>query len=89
MTPQEAICAIKYACNWNGSGQYTSDELTEAKRIVCEATEKQIPKKPTDKTLEYDGYYGRCPGCNRVIYDYKDRNRCYNCGQALDWSDTK
>ena len=89
MTPQEAICAIKYACNWNGSGQYTSDELTEAKRIVCEATEKQIPKKPTDKTLEYDGYYGRCPGCNRVIYDYKDRNRCYNCGQALDWSDTE
>ena len=89
MTPQKAICAIKYACNWNGSGQYTSDELTEAKRIVCEATEKQIPKKPIDKTLEYDGYYGLCPCCNKVISEYKDFARCWHCGQALDWSDTE
>jgi hypothetical protein len=89
MTYQKAISAIMDACNWNGSGQYTSDELTEAKRIVCEATEKQIPKKPIDKTLEYDGYYGRCPDCKRVIYDYRNRKRCHNCGQALDWSDTE
>ena len=66
-----------------------TDEDKEHILTVMEALEKQIPKKPIDKTLEYDGYYGRCPGCNRVIYDYKDRNRCYNCGQALDWRDSK
>ena len=63
------------------------DEDREHILTIMEALEKQIPKKPIDKTLEYDGYYGRCPDCNRVIYDYKDRNRCYNCGQSLDWSD--
>ena len=46
MTYQKAISAIMDACNWNGSGQHTSDELAEAKRMVCEATKKQIPKKP-------------------------------------------
>ena len=87
MTPQEALNLLNdtdFAEKHQGKEEYT-DML-----LMCkEALEKQIPKKPTDKTLEYDGYYGRCPGCNRVIYDYKDRNRCYNCGQALDWSDTE
>lgn len=87
MTPQEALNLLndtEFAEKHQGKEEYT-DML-----LMCkEALEKQIPKKPTDKTLEYDGCYGRCPGCNRVIYDYKDRNRCYNCGQALDWSDTE
>ena len=85
--------------NWYRNLYYKEEPNTE-RRIVAEALndilpelvslrEKQTPKKPINKTLEYDGYYGRCPDCNRVIYDYKDRHRCYNCGQALDWSDTE
>ena len=94
MTPQEAIKNIDdildspYLCDESIDYQLTTYDI-ECLEKAKEALEKQIPKKPTDKTLEYDGYYGRCPGCNRVIYDYKDRNRCYNCGQALDWGDTE
>ena len=88
MTPQEALHEISIKAH-----QYTDDiKLIISKdcyKEIINALEKQIPKKPIDKTLEYDGYYGRCLDCNRVIYDYKDRNRCYNCGQALDWSDTE
>jgi hypothetical protein len=102
MTYQKAISAIMDACNWNGSGQYTSDELTEAKRIVCEATEKQIPKKP--KTLNYGllieyGWKYECPNCGCAVGDNKNLDfaygeylnpyddYCCGCGQALDWSD--
>ena len=98
MTYQKAISAIMDACNWNGSGQYTSDELTEAKRIVCEATEKQIPQKPN---LQGDGYadgelvydYAECPVCGNDDFE-EDTNDwgckyCPDCGQALDWSDTE
>ena len=52
---------------------------------VIEALEKQIPKKPTDITVEYDGYYGICPCCNQVVSDCKDFARCWKCGQALKW----
>lgn len=91
MTPATAIEHIKKVafCVENEIEEIKASKFITALNTAIEALEKQIPKKPTDKTLEYDGYYGRCPGCNRVIYDYKDRNRCYNCGQALDWSDTK
>lgn len=60
----------------------------EAFEIAIEALEKQTPKKPIDKTLEYDGYYGLCSCCNKVISESKDFTRCWYCGQALDWSDT-
>lgn len=89
MTEQEAICAIKYACNWNGSGQYTSDEFTEAKRIVCEATEKQTPKKTTKRAYTPNGtlVYGHCPDCDLFTKNFF--KYCGNCGQALDWSDAE
>lgn len=94
MTPQKALEILEMflhkQCNLQRTEfAYSDIEVYCAVSMAKNALEKQIPKKPTDKTLEYDGYYGRCPGCNRVIYDYKDRNRCYNCGQALDWSDTE
>ena len=49
------------------------------------AVEKQIKKKPTEKSLEYDGTYGKCPCCNTVVADYHDLFVCVHCGQALDW----
>ena len=61
----------------------------EVLNIVVEAVGKQIQKKPSDITTEYDGEYGRCPFCGRVVTDYGNFHRCHFCGQALDWSDTE
>ena len=61
------------------------------------ALEKQIPKKPTPHIVKVErlkignARWGKgttvykCPCCNNFIsrlYDY-----CFNCGQAIDWSD--
>ena len=53
---------------------------------VVEALEKQIPKKPLNKTMEYNGDYGECPCCGQTVSDYEEFKMC-KCGQALDWSD--
>ena len=77
-------------------------EGNENVQIVKSALEKQIPKKPKTETInrgvditgEYDiesNYI--CPCCPTVVGDYETEdhygNYCYNCGQALDWSDTE
>lgn len=63
-------------------------------KLIREALEKQIPKKPD---FEGDGYDDKgniiydtwiCPCCKEhyeVYYD--DYKHCPNCGQVLDWSD--
>ena len=49
-------------------------------KLIIEALEKQIPKKPKDDGWLY------CPICGRdVLMDRFDY--CPDCGQALDWSD--
>lgn len=52
--------------------------------------EKQIPKK-TVKLLDVDVKvnWNSCPTCKQGIGWGKQRdvNYCWNCGQALDWSD--
>ena len=60
----------------------------EAIEIATTAIEKQIPKKPKVlKVHDISGYkYGECY-CGEHIMD--DEKYCSNCGQALDWSDTK
>lgn len=89
MKKQKAIAAILSACNWNGSGQHTSEELAEAKRIVCEATRTQIPQKTTKRQYVPNGtlVYGHCPNCDCFTKNFF--KYCGNCGQALDWSDTE
>lgn len=52
---------------------------------VTSALEKQIPKKPLE---EHFFGIGKCPNCNAAFLD-KLTKYCGNCGQALDWSDTK
>ena len=59
----------------------------EHEKIVLNALEKQMPKKPLDIEKEYDGDYGNCPNCNRSVWDFDDCRICKGCGQALDWSD--
>ena len=36
MTFERAAQVLSYSAEWNGSGQATSDELREAKRIACD-----------------------------------------------------
>lgn len=94
MTPKEAIDNISEiqcivtdavpACdpedNW---GRYTI-----ALNIAKKALERQIPKKPLNRSDEYDRMYGNCPCCGKMVVDYPDDFRvCSNCGQRLDWGD--
>lgn len=56
----------------------------ELKIVLSNALEKQIPKKP-----DLDGGV-YCPCCLHEFKSHYDETRyCPNCGQALDWSDTK
>jgi hypothetical protein len=94
MKPKEAITLVK-ECGLNIEGI----KHDECEKVILNALEKQIPKKPTPqivkggKRLIGNGWWCngttvyKCPNCNDFIsrtYDY-----CYKCGQALDWSDTK
>lgn len=81
------------------------DEETMSMKLAVEALEKQIPKKvvlgyaeqdyvrcpeckreiaPMDDCLLY-----HCPGCGEKDAILQGDNYCFNCGQKLDWSDTK
>lgn len=86
---------IKIAFDEDGKARVLNEDYTiycadkETFEKVKEAVEKQMPKKPVEKTLEYDGYYGLCPCCNIIVSESNSFRRCRNCGQALDWSDTE
>lgn len=62
----------------------------ECYKLIIEALEKQIPKKPifeSDQTSPFgvdDVPY--CPSCR---CDLPEVSYCEKCGQALDWSDTE
>lgn len=72
---------------------------TEWEKMVVEALEKQIPKKPkklTYKPLTDSGWKYGCPCCGLAIgensftdYEYIEpiEPYCGQCGQAIDWSD--
>ena len=63
--------------------------IEEAKAAV----EKQKPKKPTSYKTDFGNnevLFFRCVECKRVAATQFAKNKfCCNCGQALDWSDTK
>lgn len=62
--------------------------------IAIEALEKQLPKK-----VEYEGGYidngftkyrmAKCPTCDRWYSNNDEVAYCPNCGQKLDWSESK
>lgn len=57
--------------------------------MAIEALEKQLPKKPKDKSSVRDGdifagYVGTCPSCNGVV---DDSMIVCDCTQLLDWSE--
>ena len=69
-------------------------------KLVREALEKQIPKKPQYVDTRFR-HHGRkisdgssldkcykCPNCNSHIFHVFDSEKCCKyCGQALDWSE--
>ena len=61
------------------------NELLELNKIVSEALEKQIPKKPIDNGEQE---WFECPTCRRVVVLYHNgkRHHC-ECGQSLKWED--
>lgn len=94
MTPKKALMIISKMCF------LISDKADEIKfrgffaalKTAIEALKKQIPKKP--RKNEY-GFY-MCSSCRAddyaLMHDSNLANRynhCNNCGQALDWGDTK
>ena len=63
---------------------YSKKEVDEAGNMGVEALEKQIPKKPINKSGRYSGHY-LCPTCNRIYW--KDEivpNYCQGCGQKFN-----
>ena len=96
MTFKEAIKTIQVAIaeiEWNYPMDYSV-----AFETAIEALEKLIPKKPIEdaaRIVDYQTFY--CPICNKKIISRLDGNwivgriqkYCDDCGQALDWRETK
>ena len=82
MTSEEAIRTIKHDLRWKLLKDYQQDVAD----MAISALEKQIPKKPIEKSP----WVYHCPSCDsQDIEDVfiKKFNFCLDCGQALDWSD--
>lgn len=70
------------------------DSAVEHCNTAIEALEKQLPKK-----VEYEGGYidngftkyrmAKCPTCDRWYNNNDEVAYCPNCGQKLDWSESK
>ena len=82
---QQAIEHYKYGI----SHDIFSEPVTSYAKIAVDALEKQNPQKIINKDYFY-GYVLKCPVCGQNIHEgaYGSKaNYCYECGQALDWSD--
>ena len=84
MTEKEAIAHLKL-CKSSRIFIPNNDVL----EIAINALEKQMPKKPTNKTKVMDervfvGYVGKCPNCGYIVDE--ESVCCSECHQALDWS---
>ena len=93
MTVEEAVKSIDdvlnsdYYYDESIGYQMTSDDFEWLEKSK-EALEKQIPKEPT--ICDDDVFI--CPTCKTYIFvsdEFESHKFCLNCGQALDWSDTK
>ena len=60
-------------------------EYYEAMELAIEALEKQIPKKPKEHCDNKELHY--CPCCGFCFGGTVGWERCYRCGQKLDWED--
>lgn len=84
MITNEVITTLNLIRN----GEYESldyKRIQVACNVAIEALSKQTPRKPLDIERCYDGDYGFCPNCKKVVNDYQEFQRCHKCGQKLDW----
>lgn len=91
MTYQEAIEMLTRA---ESNLRVWGDDLKIAKKMACEALEKQIPKKPihackirrigNSLIARDEDQYLKCPNCGCI--KTSDDLYCRMCGQAIDWS---
>lgn len=82
MNAQKTIDTMEVAIaevEWN----YPLDYAIAFEEAI-KALKKQIPRK-----LPVDNELCHCPGCGEKGAIMQGDNYCFNCGQALDWSDTK
>ena len=78
MNAQEALEIIKDKL------PFTIGVIKEALDLVEKCANKQIPKKlPVIEELYH------CPVCGEKDAILQGDKYCFNCGQALDWSDTE
>ena len=80
----ETVCE---ECDYYETCDHTRAE--ENAKIAIEALEKQLTKKPIDKSRVKDndtiyGYVGICPSCNGIV---DDSMIICDCTQVLDWSE--
>ena len=55
--------------------------------MIIKAIKKQVPEKVVF-VPEPHGLQAYCPACNEEYYFKRTGDKyCYNCGQALDWSE--
>lgn len=60
----------------------------EQHEIICDALEKQIPKKLKINRIDPNTVYMKCLQCKlqTVLYQGMEPDYCPNCGQKIDWS---
>ena len=85
MTYEEAINIIEDV-TWQDNGRHYG-KIVPAREIAISALDKQIPKKPQE-IIVIDREIFACPRCNEFLHGYL-QSYCADCGQALDWSDSK
>ena len=90
---QEALLELgKYTVvlSWSKNQTCSIAELNEFK-LLQELVDKEIPKEVkvysfvNAKGRHIDEYY--CGSCDQYIDRIKYENHCFNCGQALKWSE--
>ena len=84
MTPQKALNILYKGIAPNPTANNECIELCK------KALEKQIPKKPTNYSIDNNGYMifeCECPTCKCSHREYYPFSYCNHCGQALDWGD--
>ena len=95
MTVKIAIQLIEQHNEIHSKKERFAVYLTEALKMAVNALEKQIPKKPINKT-KCDNTTAKlfencnivvCPLCNGRLKLKSKGKHCDKCGQVLDWGE--